>query len=111
MHITLVKKVLEDGSSCAKCADVERRLQASGQRHRIDEVLIADERDAGSPGRLLAAELGIDRAPFFVVDDERHGRRVYTVYLRFAREILDQPVADSAEAAELLHNHPELDLL
>jgi hypothetical protein len=111
--ITFVKKILADGSPCAKCADVEAKLDSGGHRARIDETLVADERDAASPGMRLAAELQVDRAPFFVV--ARDGRReVYTSYLQFAREVLSAPAASSdaqAENEEILRNNTDLDFL
>ena len=57
MKITLVKKILADGSPCKKCGEVIGRLEDSGQMERIDEILVADERDPTSAGMLLAAEL------------------------------------------------------
>ncbi len=114
-HITFVKKILADGSPCAKCADVEARLKRAGSLSRIDQVLVADERDPQSPGMLLAAELSVQRAPFFVVRDSPADTgtnvRVYTVYFRFAKEVLGAPETGTAEAQELLRDNPELDLL
>jgi len=78
MSITLVKKILANGEPCRKCQDVEGRLRRSGWWERIDKVVVADERDPLSAGMQLAAQLGIERAPFFIV--ERAGnRRVYTI--------------------------------
>ena len=57
MKITFVKKILADGQPCQKCRDVEQRLVTSGQAKRITETLIADERDANSPGMLLARQM------------------------------------------------------
>ncbi len=54
MYITLVKKVLADGSPCRKCAEVETRLRESGYLSRIHDTVIADERDPASPGMELA---------------------------------------------------------
>jgi len=51
MKITLVKKVLADGSPCKKCGDVLEKLESNGQMRRIDEILVADERDANSINR------------------------------------------------------------
>ena len=112
MKITFVKKILANGEPCAKCADVELRLQAAGYLPRIDETLIADERDPDSPGMLLARSLDVDLAPFFVVD-EGADRTVYTVYLKFAREVLGaQNKPDSSEeASDILRANPDLDLI
>lgn len=88
MKITLVKKILADGSPCPKCRDVEDKLLEKDQMRFIDETLIADERDAQSPGMLLAQRYGVERAPFFVVEEEGDEPRIYTVYFKFAKEVL-----------------------
>ena len=99
MKITFVKKILASGEPCPKCADVEQRLTKTGQLARIDETIIADERDPSSPGMVLADELGVKRAPFFVVDDDGE-RKVYTVYFKFAKEVLaeERRPADHADS-------------
>lgn len=88
MHITFVKKIAADGQPCRKCRDVELRLERDGVLGHIDEAAIADERDADSRGAQLAREFGVDRAPFFLV---RRGEQVevYTIYLKFLREIIE----------------------
>jgi len=78
MHVTMVKKKMADGSDCRKCADVTAYLQARGFWDRIDEVVWAYENDPESPGMVLGKRLGVERAPFFVVHDER-GETVYTL--------------------------------
>lgn len=110
MHITFVKKVLANGEPCAKCADVSARLEAGGHLARIDEVVIADEQDPTSPGMQLAARYGVSRAPFFIVEDAA-GTRVYTVYFKFAREVLGRLPSEAAESAELLRDNPDLDFI
>ena len=111
MKITLVKKILADGSPCKKCGDVMARLESSGQIERIDEILVADERDPTSPGMLLAAELNVDRAPFFVVHHDDGRVDVYTVYFKFVKEVLEQETEEKDELKEILHNNPDLDFL
>ena len=111
MKITLVKKILADGSPCKKCGDVMQRLEDSGQIKRINEVLVADERDPTSPGMLLAAELHVDRAPFFVVQHDDGRQDVYTVYFKFVKEVLEQETEEKDELKEILHNNPDLDFL
>lgn len=110
MKITLVKKILADGSPCRKCADVLEKLEEGGHMGRIDEVLIADERDPASEGRALAKQLEVDRAPFFVVED---GERttVYTVYMKFVKEVLDQKTDEAEELKEIIDNSDDLDFL
>ena len=113
--ITLVKKILEDGQPCKKCAEVETRLRETGQFQYINKIAIADERNPDSEGIKLAALYGIKIAPFFIVETELE-TVVYTVYLKFVREILNQtnPLSngDSAsEALDTLRSNPDLDLV
>ncbi|WP_096084460.1 hypothetical protein [Agaribacterium haliotis] len=109
MKITLVKKILADGSPCRKCADVIDKLESSGQMQRINEVLIADERDPSSEGMVLAKTLDVDRAPFFVV--EQNGEQsVYTVYMKFVKEVLEQETEEADELKEIMDNN-DLDFL
>ena len=110
MKITLVKKILKDGSPCPKCADIEQKLQQSGHIARIDETLIADERDPASPGMQLATELGVTRAPFFVVTKDAE-TEVYTVYFKFVKQVLGGSSSLSEEAAEILNDNPDLDYI
>ena len=88
VHVTFVKKILADGTPCRKCHDVEQRLERDGYWSSIDAVVVADERDPRSAGMILAKELNVQYAPFFVV---RQGdeTRVYTIYLQFVREVLE----------------------
>ncbi|MCC5872280.1 MAG: hypothetical protein JJU22_07800 [Gammaproteobacteria bacterium] len=111
MKITFVKKILADGSPCRKCGDVQQRLEDTGQIDRIDEVLIADERDPTSPGMVLAADLGVSRAPFFVVEDGGE-RKVWTVYFKFAKEVLGGKEGKASDAArDILDDNPDLDYI
>ncbi len=110
MRITFVKKILADGEPCAKCADVEQRLQASGQMARIDRVIVADERDPNSAGMRLATRHQVAVAPFFVVEDGDE-TTVYPIYLRFVKEVFGRPVESVDESVELLRANPDLDLV
>lgn len=111
MHITFVKKILASGEPCQKCADVQERLEQSRQIDRIDEVVIADERDPDSPGWQLASRHNVNRAPFFLVDDGDGAIRVYTVYFKFAKEVLGKAASRSEEAGEILKDNPDLDFI
>jgi len=111
MKITLVKKILKDGSPCRKCGDVLKRLEDSGHIGKIDEVLVADERDPQSEGILLADELAVDRAPFFVVERENGKTDVYTVYFKFVKDVLEQKVEEKDELKEILDQNPDLDFI
>jgi hypothetical protein len=91
MHVTMVKKMLADGSDCRKCEEVSEYLRSRGLWHRVDEVVWAHEEDPASPGMVLSERHGVDRAPFFVIHDER-GETVYTSVLHLVRERLNEPV-------------------
>lgn len=97
MHVTMVKKRLLDGSECRKCQDATALLQARGLWDRIDDIVWADEADVQSPGMVLGQRLGVDRAPFFIVRDER-GEAVYVNVLQLVRERFDAAVTAAQQA-------------
>ncbi|MFC6631720.1 hypothetical protein [Microbulbifer taiwanensis] len=90
MKITLVKKILADGSPCAKCRDVQQKLEDNDQLRFIDQTLIADVRDDDSPGMQIAREFNVERAPFFLVEREGQAPEIYTVYFKFVKEVLQK---------------------
>ncbi|PYR46947.1 MAG: hypothetical protein DMF89_20285 [Acidobacteria bacterium] len=100
MHITMVKKRLADGTECRKCQEATAHLQARGLWSRIDEIVWADENDVTSPGMVLGQRLGVERAPFFVVKDER-GEMVYASVLQLVRDRLEVAVSRAEEAASI----------
>ena len=114
MKITMVSKVRLDGTPCPKCEDVKQRLADLGLASRIDVTEVADERDPQSPGARLAAQHNVELAPFFIVEDSG-STRIYTVFMRFLREVLeaksDVDATSAVEAKEVLRANPELDLL
>ncbi|MEQ8289752.1 MAG: hypothetical protein RIB78_08505 [Gammaproteobacteria bacterium] len=111
MKITLVKKILADGSPCRKCAEVQERLEKEGLLDRIDETIIADERDSHSAGMQLASLYKVERAPFFMVEEEGSEPRIYTVYFKFVNEVLKQDTSEKDAAKDILDNNPDLDFL
>lgn len=111
MKITLVKKILADGSPCKKCADVLDKLENSDQMKHIDEVLTADERDAASAGMVLAQQYNVDRAPFFIVEQDGKAAEIYTVYMKFVKEVLNQKTNESDELKEIMENNDDLDFI
>lgn len=108
--ITFVKKILVSGQPCQKCIDIEKRLIESEQMSKIDEVLIADERDKNSEGMVLAATVGATRAPFFVVK-RKEQTTVYTVYFKFAKEVFGNKQTRQEENKEILRDNPDLDFI
>ncbi|UVE19369.1 hypothetical protein NVV93_08340 [Pseudomonas sp. LS44] len=89
MRITLVKKVLADGQDCRKCRDVLEQLERRGHLGHIDRILVADERDPGSAGWMVAQHYGVEAAPFFVVRQDDGREQVYSVFLAFLHEVLE----------------------
>lgn len=100
----MVKKILADGSPCKKCGEVETRLREGNYLDRIDHVAVADERDPDSEGMQLARRYQIERAPFFIVEEPGREPRVYTVFMRFLKEVLQAEVNEKDEAAEVMRN-------
>ena len=100
MHITMVKKRLADGSECLKCAEASEHLRVRGLWDRIDEVVWAREDDPSSPGMVLGARLGVERAPFFVFRDD-DGEHVYVSVLQLVRDRLGQTVTTAQHAASI----------
>jgi hypothetical protein len=100
MHVTMVKKRLRDGSECRKCAEASEHLRARGLLGRIDEVVWAQEDDPTSPGMVLGARLGVERAPFFIVRDDA-GETVYTSVLQLIQKRFGEQVSTLERAREV----------
>ncbi len=100
MHITMVKKRLADGTECRKCAEATAHLQSRGVWDRVDEVVWAIEHDPSTPGMVLGKRHGVERAPFFIVRDER-GEAVYVSVLQLVRERFD-PAVTAAQQAQAI---------
>ena len=111
MRISMIKKIKQDGKPCRKCVEVEQRLRKEGLFGRIDQVIIADERDPDSEGMRLAAQYNIERAPFFMVEEEGVPPRFYTVYLKFLKEVMGTAVTEHDEIRDIMDKNPDLDFL
>jgi hypothetical protein len=111
VRITLVKKVKADGSPCRKCAEVVERMERAALMGRIDRVVVADERDPDSEGVQLAGKYNVDWAPFFIVEDDISGERIYTSFFRFLREVLGQDPRPEEETTEMMRQNRDLDFL
>ncbi len=109
-HITLVKKIKHDGELCAKCKDVEQRLNNENMMHRVNRIVIADERDPNSEGLELASQYNVDRAPFFIVTDDKGETTVYTVFFKFLKEVLlnKTDITPSNKTQATTNNNPSL---
>jgi len=105
MHVTMIKKVLANGSPCQKCIQAEEMLKARGLWTKIDEVVWAVESDPTSQGMQLAAQHQVELAPFFIVKDER-GERVHTSTLKLVRELSPSPEGNNSAATPVAGNAP-----
>lgn len=88
-NITFVKKILSDGELCKKCQEVSDRLESEGLLDSIDRIAIADERDADSEGVRLAKKHQVERAPFFLVEDQGEVE-VFDIYFKFKKYMAEK---------------------
>jgi len=94
MHITFVKKILDDGNLCRKCQEVNDRLEADDLFQHINHIAVADARNAHSEGMIIATKHQVDRAPFFVV--EHQGETViFDVFFKFKKFLAEQGLVTS----------------
>ncbi len=84
-HITFVKKILSTGELCKKCQEVSDRLSDEGLIDQLDHIAIADERDDDSEGMRLAKKYKVERAPFFLVENEKGDVTVFDIYFKFKK--------------------------
>ena len=111
MNISFVKKITSDGSLCPKCAEVQARLEKDNLMDRIDNIVIADERDPNSEGMQLAEKYNVDRAPFFIVEKENAEVEIYTIYFKFLNEVLNQNSDEKDAAKDIMDANTDLDFL
>ncbi|HEY2385539.1 MAG TPA: hypothetical protein VGK30_01140 [Candidatus Binatia bacterium] len=95
MRLVMVKKRLADGSDCRKCAEATAHLRSRGLWDRIHEIVWAQEGDPSSPGVVLGERLGVERAPFFVVQEDDGTETVYTSVLQLVHRLGAAVTADS----------------
>ena len=107
----MVKKIKANGSSCRKCAEVEKRLETAGLTGRINRVIIADERDPETEGMRLAAKYNVDHAPFFIVEEDGKAPRIFTVYMQFLKEILEVEASEQETVKDIMEANPDLDYI
>ncbi len=79
--------------------------------HRIDRVVIADERDPDSEGMHLARRYNVQRAPFFLVSGKDGMTEVHTVFFRFLKEVLRKPQTQREQIRELEELGAEVDFI
>jgi phosphoadenosine phosphosulfate reductase len=85
--VTMVKKLLQSGEPCAKCAQAEEMLRARGVWDQIDRVVWVKEGDPASPGALLAQKYGVELAPFFIIERPGKTDEVVQSTLKLIKEL------------------------
>ncbi len=96
-HITFVKKILSNGEMCKKCQEVTDRLSNEGLIEHINHIAVADERDAESEGMRLAKQYEVERAPFFLVEQDQQVT-VFDIYFKFKKHMAGLGVAVKASS-------------
>jgi hypothetical protein len=110
-HITFVKKILTSGELCKKCKEVSDRLEREGLLDVINHIAIADERNADSEGMRLAVQHQVERAPFFIVEDDDGRVQVFDVFFKFRNYVSDRQKVDREDLADLIDRNPDLDFI
>mmetsp|Transcript_14409 Transcript_14409/g.16361 ORF Transcript_14409/g.16361 Transcript_14409/m.16361 type:complete len:416 (-) Transcript_14409:1030-2277(-) len=92
MAVIMIKKIMEDGSYCRKCKDVQNKLEKDGLEDKIGYVGVADVSDPESEGARLAKHFGVVTAPFFLVrtlDEQESGTewKVVRSYLQLQKTL------------------------
>lgn len=100
--IILVRKIKEDGTDCQKCQDVIDQMAKNDQLKYLDRIVAADERDETSEGFMIATKYNVSRAPFFLVEYKDGSNQIFTVYLKFVKEVLELETDKKAELKDTL---------
>ena len=79
--------------------EVEQRLRDAGLLSRINQIIIADEADLESEGMRLAREHKVETAPFFIVETDAGETVVYTIFIKFLKEVLQQDFTQKHQVA------------
>ena len=85
MKATLVEKTGYDRYPCTKCTQVEELLHRDRLLRHVDRIVLADMRDPDSEGYQLARRYRVERAPLFLVEQDRGAVAVFDSYLEFKR--------------------------
>ena len=59
----------------------------------------------------LAKKYEVERAPFFIVEDEQNSITIYTVYFKFIKEIFGGKTTESDIAKDILDADNNLDFI
>jgi len=111
MYISMIKKIKADGSPCRKCAEIEKRLEVAGLTGKINRIIIADERDPETEGMRLAAQHNVDRAPFFIVEENGKTPRIFTIYMKFLKEVLEVEPSEQDAVKDIMDDNPDIDYI
>ena len=84
-HVTFVKKILANGDLCPKCFEVSERLEKDGTLKMVNYIAIAEEANPESEGMQLAKKYQVERAPFFIVENDEGDVEVFDIYFKFKR--------------------------
>jgi phosphoadenosine phosphosulfate reductase len=93
----MVKKRLERGEPCSKCAEADALLERRGLSSRIDRIVWADEGDPSSEGMVLGRRYNVDVAPFYIIEEDGNSR-VETSTLRLISSLLAPVRVNPAES-------------
>jgi len=86
MNITMVVKVLPGGESCRKCQEVKDYLNKMDLMDKIDSIVEAVTEDTESEGMKLTQKHNVQRAPFFIVEEDSGNTEIYTSVLMLERD-------------------------
>jgi len=86
MKITMVVKIFPEGKTCRKCAEVKDYLRNMDLMDKIDCIVEAVVEDPESEGMKLTKKYEVERAPFFVVEEDTGSTEIYTSVLMLERD-------------------------
>jgi len=114
-HITFVKKINKDGSTCKKCSDVFDKMKSNDILKYISSIETIDERikDPNQLGILYSQKYNIKYAPFFIAkdDDNDDNVRVYKYYTEFLNKELNIKANKKQEIEDMFDKNYSNDLL
>jgi len=85
--VVMVKKLMEDGSYCRKCQDVQGKLEKDNVLPWVSKTFVADVQNSKSDGALLAKEFDVDKAPFFIVKNPDEDWSLVYSYLQLRKRL------------------------
>jgi len=86
MKITMVVKIFPEGKTCRKCTEVKDYLRNMDLMDKIDHIVEALVEDQDSEGMKLTKKYDVERAPFFVVEEDDGSIEIYTSVLMLERD-------------------------